>query len=180
MNSLTKASPLQSYQFHLCDRALHPELVDLKNRTVITHGTYELEAWLTPGGHMLRFERGRSCLTELVAEDAVNLPQGSSVTTFPCAGERDFDQFFERCNINYMTTVQSEQLTENLYLSTLQEMREFAQQVDALAYAWTDEQGSSFSMLDIQRMTREIHVQSYHLRASGGVVLRTQTIFEHR
>lgn len=180
MNQVTKASPLQAYQFHLCDRALHPELVDLKHRSVITHGTYELECWISPGGHMLRFERGKACLSELVTDTSVSLPGGSTVASFPCAGERDFDEFFERCDINYMTTVQSEQLSENLYLSTLQEMQGYGGEVDAPSHTWTDEAGTSLSMLDIQRHNREIHVQSYHLRAAGGVVLRTQTIFEHR
>ena len=33
-------------------------------------------------------------------------------------------------------------------------------------------------MLDMQRYHREVHVQSYHLVAQGGIVVRTQTIFE--
>lgn len=34
-------------------------------------------------------------------------------------------------------------------------------------------------MIDTQRYNREIHAQAYHLIAQGGVVIRTQTIFEH-
>jgi hypothetical protein len=33
-------------------------------------------------------------------------------------------------------------------------------------------------VLDVQRSPTDAHVQAYHLVATGGVVLRTQTIFE--
>ena len=35
------------------------------------------------------------------------------------------------------------------------------------------------TQVDIQRMARQVHVQTYHLVASASLVLRTQTIFEH-
>ncbi len=182
MNPQTKPSSqpnnLQTYQVVLYDRALHPELFSLRQRRVVTHGAYELETWLIPGGHILRFEHGGKCLSELVTDQTGSLPQSGIVTAFLCAGERDFDKLFERERINYMTTVQTEQLSENLYLATLDEMRDYADEVEALRHEWADEAGPNLSMLDVQRFSREIHIQSYHLLASGGVVLRTQTIFE--
>ena len=180
MNQTAKTNILQTYHLMLFDRALHPELVSLRERRVIQHGSYELEAWLTPGGHMLRFERGPTCLSELVTGEPGGLPSTGMVSSFPCAGERDFDRKFGEGAIGYMTTVQTEQLSENLYLSTLDEMRDFASDVEAISHAWSDETGHCLSLLDVQRFNREIHVQSYHMVAAGGIVLRTQTIFEHK
>jgi hypothetical protein len=45
---------------------------------------------------------------------------------------------------------------------------------------FSDSVGPCLSMLDIQRYNGEVHVQSYHLLAHPGLVLRTQTIFEQR
>jgi len=174
-----RQSLLQSYQVLLYNRALHPELFALKGRRVVRHGEYELEAWVLPGQHLLRFEYRTLCLTELLTDQEKGVPQGS-VSAFLCAGERDFEQQFPKDRVSYVTTVQTETLTENLYQATYEEMLDFVRQNQALAHRWTDEAGKCLSLIDIQRMNREVHAQTYHLIASAGLVLRTQTIFEHR
>jgi len=62
---------------------------------------------------------------------------------------------------------------------TPDEMLDYARGTDALCHRWTDEAGECLSMIDTQRYNREIHAQAYHLIAQGGIVIRTQTIFEH-
>ncbi|MFG0327495.1 MAG: hypothetical protein ACF8SC_09555 [Phycisphaerales bacterium JB037] len=169
---------LQSYQTILYDRALHPELFDLRSRREIRHQAYEAEAWLMPAGHLIRFEHGGTCGCELVTDQEVGLPETGVVSAFLCAGERDFEHSFKNSKVRYMTTVTTETLSENLYLSTLDEMREHVRLGDSLHCAWEDG-GPCLSVLDLQRFAREIHAQSYHLIAREGLVLRTQSIFEH-
>lgn len=178
MNQATKSNSLQAYQVILYDRALHPELFNLKGRRVITHADYEAELWLMPGAHAFRFEFGTMCASELVTDQEAGVPDAGVVTAFLCAGERDYDHRFGTTRANYMTTVQTESLSENLYLGTYEEMLDHARDTDAMAYTWHDH-GPCLSVLDVQRYNREIHAQSYHLIATGGLVLRTQTIFEH-
>jgi hypothetical protein len=180
VNQAAKQNSLQSYQVVLYDRALHPELFQLRQRRVMTHGGYELESWVMRGAHALRFEYRGMCVTELVSDQEHGLPDSGVVAAFLCAGERDFDTSFERLKIGYMTTVQTEQLSENLYLATYEEMLDYASEVDAISHRWEDAAGPGLSMLDVQRFSKEIHIQSYHLVAAGGIVLRTQTIFEHQ
>lgn len=180
MQSALKANSLQSYQTILYDRALHPELFQLKARRVVTHQGYELEAWLMPGQHLLRFECGRICCCELVTDQESGLPEQGVVQQFFCVGEHDFDHTFREQPVNYMTTVQTEQLSENLFEATLEEMRQHAAAENCLVHTWRDEAGDNMSVLDVQRYHKEIHCQGYHLLARGGIVLRTQTIFEQR
>ncbi len=179
MTSAARQNVLQAYQIVLYDRALHPELFQLQGRRVVRHGDYELEAWVLPGQHLLRFECKALCLTELLTDQDKSVPQGS-VSAFLCTSERDFDQSFPKHKVNYMTTVQTETLTENLYAATYDEMLDFARQTQALSHRWSDEAGKCLSLIDIQRYSREVHAQTYHLMASTGMVLRTQTIFEHK
>jgi hypothetical protein len=80
--------------------------------------------------------------------------------------------------MNYITTVQTETLAENLYLTTHEELLAFGRESDAMIQEWADEAGPCLSILDMQRHNREMHVQAYHLLANQGLVLRTQTIFE--
>jgi len=170
---------LQSYQTILYNKALHPDLFQIQRRRVITCPAYEAELWLMPGSHGIRFEHGSICATELVTDQESGLPSEGVLGTFLCAGERDFEHRFARSGAGYMTSVQTETLSENLFISTYDEMMAHAKQQDALSLSWHDG-GPCLSVLDSQRYAKEVHIQSYHLIAYGGVVLRTQSIFEHR
>ncbi|MBC7835889.1 MAG: DUF2617 family protein [Phycisphaerales bacterium] len=169
-----------AYQVILYQRALHPELFTLKGRKLVKHGGYEFEAWLMPGAHLIRFQHKGLCACELVTHQEDHLPTDGALTTFPCAGERDFEHPFEPSRANYMTSVQTENLSENLYTATYSEMVAFARECDGMLHRWEEPLlGRCLSLLDIQRYTREVHVQSYHLIGAPGYVLRTQSIFEH-
>jgi hypothetical protein len=180
MNLPTRPVSLQSYQSILYRRPLHPELFSLRQRKQLRHGAYELEAWLMPGAHMMRFQHQKFCACELVTYQEDGLPTDGAVTTLACAGEHEFEHRFEAERVTFMTAVQTETLTENLYTATYGEMLAFAEESGAVLHRWDDaELGKCLSMLDIQRFSKEVHAQSYHLIAQGGFVLRTQTIFEH-
>ena len=180
MSTPVKSPSLLAYQVLLYNRALHPEVFPLKGRRVVKHGTYEFETWVMSGAHLLRFESGGLCACELVSDQEGRLPEAGVVSAFLCAGERDFEHKFTREKVTYMTTVQTETLSENLYLATYDEMMEVARVTNALIHRWDDETGKCLSMIDTQRYNHEIHAQAYHLIATGGLVLRTQTIFEQK
>lgn len=179
MSTTTKANLLQSYQVLLYNRALHPEFFPLKGRRVLRHGNYELEAWIMEGAHLLRFEHKALCACELLTPQDRNLPATGVVTAFLCAGERDYEHRFAREGAAYVTSVQTETLSEHLYNATYEEVLADAQRVKALAHRWSDETGKCLSVVEMERHSKEVRVQSFHLIASIGLVLRTQTIFEH-
>jgi hypothetical protein len=178
MSLSSKTTSLQAYNLALYRGALHPEFFQIEGRTRIAHGEYEFEAWIFRGGHALRFEHQNLCLSEVVGEDFEHLPDRGHVTTLPCAGERDHDaEFADR--LVYMTSMQTETLTDHLYLSTYNEMIEHGRLGDCLMSVWTDELAKpNLSLIDRQRYGDEVHVQTYHLRSDCGLVLRTQTIFQ--
>ncbi|MBX3386234.1 MAG: hypothetical protein KF768_06665 [Phycisphaeraceae bacterium] len=233
MNVPGSASGQLAHQTFLYRKALHPELFALKARRVVRHNDYELEVWLTPGGHVARFKHGTFCCCELVTDSDDRLPVEGAVTGFPCSGEHEFEHRFVAERVTYIVSVQTETLSENLYSATYDEMTQFAKETGALVYAWSDSDrtairpmhdglngscgvsaglngqpymngaelggraggngwttnGSSrhraargpgnLSLVDIQKLSREVHCQSYHLIEQSGLVLRTQTIFEH-
>lgn len=180
METSAKLNSLQTYQIVLYDRALHPEFFDLKERRVERLNGYEFEAWLMGGSHVLRFDVGKVCACELLTDRDQGLPNAGVVTAFLCAGERDYDHAFKSVPLNYITTVQTETLAENLYMATFEELLAFGRESRALIHQWADEAGPCLSMLDTQRHSGEIHAQAYHLLANQGIVLRSQTIFEQR
>ncbi len=166
-----------SFRMMLYTRPLHPELFDLQARRIDRHGEYEVESWLTPGGHVVRFAVGQQQLTETVIDSGDHLPETGLVHALPCLGEKDYEMPRDG-RLGYVTTIQTEALTDNLYQATFREMKEFAVETGSLAHAWETEHGVNLSVLDAQKYKREYHVQSYHLAAGNGTVLRTQSIFE--
>jgi hypothetical protein len=97
----------------------------------------------------------------------------------PFTVERDHEAVFAD-RIRYITTVQTEVLSDNLYSSLLQEMIEFTLAKKVLAHRWVegDSRFESGSFIDVQRLAREVHVQTWHLESPSGFVIRSQTIFE--
>lgn len=180
MNPTTRSSSLQAYRMILYRRALHPELFRVKSRRTLDHGEYKFEAWLMAGSHLLRFEFGGGCATELITDLEEGIPDRGVVAAVPCAGERDHEQAFGE-KIRLVSTLQTESLPESLYAATYKELVAFGKENDAMVHTWQDEDGGKCaSILDLQRYRTEIHAQSYHLMAQGGLVLRTQSIFEHK
>jgi len=177
--SLPNKSPsTQVFRMMLYHRALHPELFAIQDRRTVTTSGYELEAWIMPGGHALRFGIEGNCVTEVVCDQDTQLPERGLVHALPCIGEKEHEQKVGG-EINFVTAIQTENLSDNLYLATYNEMQDFAEQSSAMTYGWQDADGSNnLSVLDLQRYRGEVHAQSYHLLGSGGFVLRTQTIFE--
>ena len=179
MSFQSKASSLQAYNLLLYRTALHPEFFGIESVRRIEHGEYEFEAWIFRGGHALRFEHDGVCLTEIISDQTEQLPERGQVITLPCAGEKDHENSFAE-KVAYVTSVQTETLTDHLYLGTYNEMLEHGRECNGLMCVWTEDAHAkpSLSLLDIQRFAEEVHVQSYHLRPDCGLVLRSQTMFK--
>lgn len=178
MSTPIKSTSLHAYRLVLYRKPLHPELFDIKARRTIEQDGYDFEAWLAPGTHLMRFQRGIHAVCEVTTDIENGLPTTGVVTEFPCAGEREHEEQVGT-GINFVATVQTEQLSESIYKATYRELVDFGAENTALIHEWTDDEGGACaSVLDLQRYRNEVHAQGYHMHARGGLVLRTQTIFE--
>lgn len=178
MNVPAKPNVAQTYQALLYDRQLHPELLPVRTKRILRHDGYELEAWLMPGSHALCFSAGALRATEYFTDYTKSLPSAGLLSAFLAAGEHEFEHTFAPSGVVYMLSVQTEQLADNLFADVYREMIDLAKEEAPLMHEWYDEGGKCMSMVSIQRQHREIHAQSYHLIASSGLVVRTQSIFE--
>lgn len=180
--SLThKSSNIQLFRLMLYSRPLHPELFQIQGRSVFRTGDYEVESWLMPAGHVVRFQHGDQMLTETVIESGDHLPETGLLHALPCLGEKDFElNARPESNLGYMTTIQTESLSDNLYMATYREMVDFAEEAGSLIFEWKEQETgvSCLTVLDSQKFKQEYQIQSYHLLGSNGMVLRTQSIFE--
>ena len=174
----SKSTSLQAYTMLVYRKPLHPEFFGIEGRRRIDQDDFEFEGWIFPGGQVARFQSGNVTVCEVVTDQVENLPEKGLAANLPCAGERDYENSFGDL-VTYMTTMQTETLSEHLYESTYREMVDHARISNSLVF--TPERGHSrpeLSLLDMQRYRTEVHVQGYHLRADCGLVLRTQSLFK--
>jgi hypothetical protein len=173
-----KLANVRMQRLMLYDRPLHPELFDLQARRTDRHGDYEVEAWLTCGGHVVRFAVESDVLAEIVIDDSDHLPEVGLIAAVPCLGEKEYEHD-PKGRIGYVITLQTEALTDNLYMVTLREMEDFALETGSIRHQWKDDAGTTcLSVLSTQKYRNEFHIQSYHLDGGSTTVLRTQSIFE--
>jgi len=176
--SPTKSSSPHAYAMLLYRRAVHPEFFGIEARRKVQHGDYEFEGWIFKGGHCIRFQYGAISFCEVVVDNPTSLPDRGLAGTLPCAGEHDHDEKITE-EINYLTSIQSESLSDHLYLGTYKEMLQHGRDSDSLMVAWSEPNGKqNLSLIDLQRFRNELHVQSFHLRAASGLVLRTQSMVQ--
>lgn len=173
-----RPNPLQFYELCLYGKSLPPDLFASRGHKGARAGDLGLDAWVMGGSHLLRVEHHGFRACELLTPQTGGLPSQGIVTRFLCAGEHEYEHAFEREGVNYMITIQTESLSENLYADTYHELVDHAREVRGLTHLWEDEAGRCLSMLDVQRYAREVHVHAYHMIGNGGLVIRTQTIFE--
>ncbi len=200
MSLLPKPSVLHAFQMALYDQEMPVDCIPSQGRRAIADKDYLLDASVMSGGHVLRFEVRDATVVEYVTEFDKLFPSAGLITSFSCPQERDYEHRFPVHSVIpsqsdarslrgarpptapgtvlYMTSVQTETLPESLYTSTFRELVEFGRQTGALIHMWKDGTGDCLSMVDIQRCAGQAHAQTFHMLAQGGVVLRTQTIFE--
>ncbi len=168
---------LGNYQVLLYGRALHPEPFQLRARRVVKESSFEAEGWIMRGSHVLCFRRGHFCASELATSQHRDLPTAGLLNGFLCNGEHEFDHTFPNA-CKYYTSVQSEVMNETMFHATYDELLGFGKEKNALIHTFEDQAGPCLSMLDFETSVRGAHIDSYHLLASGGIVLRTQSLFE--
>ena len=170
---------LQAYRLMLYSRPLHPEFFDIRKQRASQNAQYELDTWLSRGAHVIAFGREDDCIVEVLTPRPSAMPGRGRLEEFPCAGERDFESRYGS-RVNYITSVQTEIVSENLYLATLREMHEHAIENGSLMHRWREEDCriDCLSVLDIQCYPCEVHAQSWHLDAGCGLILRSQAVFE--
>lgn len=169
---------LQPYGMLLYRGPVHPEFFKIAGRKQSSHPDFDFEAWIFPGGHVLRFEHATTTLCEVITDTPTELPERGLVTTLPCNGERDFEEIFGD-RITFVTSIQTETLSDHLYLGTYQEMFEHGKDPAHLMTTWKETvEHPSLSLIEFQRYQDQVHVQTYHLRGETLSVLRTQSIFQ--
>ena len=164
----------------LYQRTLHPELFRILASEQVSRRAYEADVWLVEGGHVISFTAGKNTLTEVIVTNNEPLTDRGLLQSIPCRGEKYHEMTAPGGNIRYMISTQEEQLTQTLYDATKHEISTYAAKRELMNAETpaTPETGATLSVLDIERRSHELLVQSFHLFDENQMVIKTQAIIE--
>jgi len=178
MSNRTKQRRSGGLTLLLYQRTLHPELFKILSAEKVVRRAYEADIWLVEGGHAIMFTAGKNTLSEVIVTNAGPLTDRGQLQSIPCRGEKYHETTVG--NIKYMISTQEEQLTQTLYDATRNEIASYAARRELMTgeVPTTSESGGSLSVLDIERRSHELLVQSFHLFDENQMVIKTQAIIE--
>jgi hypothetical protein len=164
----------------LYQRTLHPELFKIYASEQVSRRAYEADIWLVDGGHVISFTAGKHTLTEVIMMAPGEMTDRGLIQTVPCRGEKYHEMTAPGGNIRYMISTQEEQLTQTLYEATKSEIREYSMKRELMMadMPGTGDKGDALGVLDIERRSHELLVQSFHLFDESLLVIKTQAIIE--
>jgi Protein of unknown function DUF2617 len=162
----------------LFQRSLHPELFKILATEQVSRRAYEADIWLVEGGHVVTFSSGKNTLTEVIATNHEPTLERNVLQAIPCRGEKYHEMALG--NIRYMISTQEEQLTQTLYDATRHEINTYAAKRELMTAEGQlpGDAGGFLSVLDIERRSHELLVQSFHLFDENQMVIKTQAIIE--
>jgi len=179
MSNRTKQRRTGGLTLLLYQRTLHPELFKILASEKLARRAYEAEIWLVEGGHVISFTAGKHTLTEVILTSGEPMTDRGLLQTIPCRGEK-YHEMTAAGNIRYMISTQEEQLTQTLYDATKHEITSYAAKRELMTAETpaSGDTGASMSVLDIERRSHELLVQSFHLFDDNQMVIKTQAIIE--
>ena len=179
MSNRTKQRRSGGLTLLLYQRTLHPELFKILATEQVSRRAYEADIWLVEGGHVIGFTAGKNTLAEVIVTGPNQLPDRNLIQSIPCRGEK-YHETTVGGNIRYMISTQEEQLTQTLYDATKHEIASYAAKRELMTAETpaTGETGGFLSVLDIERRSHELLVQSFHLFDETQMVIKTQAIIE--
>ena len=163
----------------LYQRTLHPELFKILANERVSRRAYEAEIWLVEGGHVVTLTADKNTLAEVIVTNHEPLTDRGLLQSIPCRGEK-YHEMTAGGNIRYMISTQEEQLTQTLYDATRHEIATYAAKRELMSADMPSqgENGGYLSVLDIERRSHELLVQSFHLFDENQMVIKTQAIIE--
>ncbi len=179
MSNRTKQRRSGGLTLLLYQRTLHPELFKILASERVTRRAYEADVWLVEGGHVISLTAGKNTLTEVIVTSNEPMTDRGLLQTIPCRGEK-YHEMQSAPNLKYMISTQEEQLSQTLYDATKHEISTYAARRELMSaeVPATQETGATLSVLDIERRSHELLVQSFHLFDENQMVIKTQAIIE--
>jgi len=177
--SIEQKKSLATLRFYLYDRAIHPELFDIRHSEQIARKGYDAQIWVTGCMHVIGFFRDRGAVLEVLADRYGVLPRRGRLLEMPLRGEKHHE-----CRrvpgIRYMMGFQVESMTPAVYSRTHHDLARLASRRGLFVPLPGRRRGSltPFAYIDYSPRANELHVFAFHAFPEDHTLVKTQSIFE--
>jgi len=167
--------------FLVYSRPLHPELFEIVREQRIHRDDYSASVGITETGHLIKWQRDKVSLTELVTTVDSPLPQKRRLLACKLRGERS-ETIQCAPALVYQTSVTVERLQPEVYARIHDEL-----ECDALRRGIFHNFRSNhrlalapISHLAIEAKAQSLLVQAFHTFPEDCVILKIQSLFEFK
>ena len=164
----------------LYQRTLHPELFKILATEQVSRRAYEADIWLVEGGHVITFTAGKTTLTEVIVNSAELPTDRHLLQSIPCRGEKYHEATDRRQHALHDQHAGRAAHPDALRCNPPRNQHLCRpSRADVCRQSRpTGDVGGFLSVLDIERRSHELLVQSFHLFDESQMVIKTQAIIE--
>ena len=177
--ALGQKQSVDTLNFMLYSRALHPELFQIYHQHKIVQPTFEATIWVTGCSHLISFSVGKDTFSEVMAEDQDMLPERGLVASMRLRGEKQHEFQYGQ-GIHYLMNFQVENMSPKLYTQTHHDLARSATKHGLFVPfpLWRVNGLTPFTYIDYQTTPESLHVFAFHAFPEALTVVKTQSIFE--
>ena len=164
---------------HVFERALHPELFEVRRQESIVQPNYSVQFRICDSGHLVTFKSGNTVLSELVTRRGQPLPERNERLHRPLKGSRD-ESVKLKGPVNYHVSFQVEKLPPEVFLTLHEELLIDCQHAP-IAHSFGSANrlapaALSFAQADVWANSLLIH--AVHTFPEDCAIVKTQSLFE--
>lgn len=176
---LGQKQSVETLNFLLYSRALHPELFEIYHDQKIVQPMFDATIWITGCSHVITFSSLAGTLSEVMAEEQDILPERGLVACFRVRGEKQHE-FRNPQGAKYMMNLQVESMSPKLYTQTHHDLaRSAAKQGLFVPFPqWRANELTPFTYIDYQSTPEALHIFAFHAFPDVLTVVKTQSIYE--
>lgn len=165
--------------FHLFDRAVHPELLDIFAESHIAAPGFEAVLRICGAGHAIEFRRGQRRITEVIGGADQELPQHGRCAVHRLRNGRDLEVGVD--GVDYCCSAHIERLEPEVFHEVHGELLTDSSKA-LLSYEFPSLhrlQPGAVSIMQAEATASSLIVHAFHTFPESRAVLRTQSLFDY-
>lgn len=136
---------------------------------------YTLIVQVAKGLHAFTLYHGDTEVSEVLCHPGVASLNSAAACAITPRNEPDLVPPLYLGGVRVHANLESESLSPHEYSETFADLMSHGESHRAQIAAWRDCHGKNASMVFVRILRREVQAEGYHLNASSGIVIRTQT-----
>jgi hypothetical protein len=165
--------------FRVFGRAIHPELMEVRDEIVVAENPFVCRLRLHDAGHLLEFRLGEIVLTELVCSREHPLPKAQMCVDHRLRGSRETKCRF-RGEVEYQSCLQLEELDAEIFQNFHQELRsDFKRASLCREFSGSSRLAApALSVIRAEAGRGSFLIHAFHTFPDNFAVVKTQTLIE--